>query len=304
LETIERDYGSRGVQFFYIYKALAHPENSGYIQPFTLDERLMHVKEANRTLGSRIPWICDSMQNEIKHALGDAPNSEFILDPEGRVVRKRGWSNPSQVRKDLEELIGPVDNPTRVADLDLKMQPPPKVAARGVVERVERPQNLQAIWVEPEVKEKGKPFYAKLRAEAEPNLIRSGSGKLYLGLHLDPLYHVHWNNLTKPIKVRLTAPDGTELSSTTLDGPKVDEPADIDPREFLIDVTSWPVDTPIKVTVDYFACNDEQGWCLAIQQKYELIRIKDPDAGWIQRNAGRGQGRAGQPSDPQRRPMD
>lgn len=283
------------MQFFYIYKALAHPENSGYVQPFTLDERLLHVKEAERTLGSRIPWICDSMQNDLKHALGDAPNSEFVLDREGRVVRKRGWSNPAELRKNLEAIVGPVDQPTTVADLNLKMEPPPKVAPRGVVEKVERPQNMQPIWVEPEVKEKGKPFYTKLRAEAEPGLVRSGTGKLYLGFHLDPLYHVHWNNLTKPIKVRLTAPDGTELSSATLEGPKVDVPADIDPREFLVDVTNWPIDTPIKVAVDYFACNDEQGWCLAIQQRYELIRIQDPDAGRVQRGGNRNQGQPRRP---------
>ena len=38
------------------------------------------------------------------------------------------------------------------------------------------------------------PFYAKLRAEAEPEVLEKGSGKLYLGFHLDPLYEVHWNN--------------------------------------------------------------------------------------------------------------
>jgi hypothetical protein len=288
------------VQFFYIYKALAHPENNGYVQPFTLDERLLHVKEAERTLGSRIRWLCDSMKNDLKHALGDAPNSEFVLDPDGRVIRKRGWSNPTALRKDLEELIGPVATPTTVADLNLKMEPPPKAAASGVVERVDRPQNMQPIWVEPLIVEKGKPFYTKLRAEAEPTLTRSGSGKLYLGFHLDPLYHVHWNNLTKPIKVRLTAPDGTEVSSTTLEGPKPDVAADIDPREFLVDVTNWPIDTPIKVVVDYFACNDEQGWCLAIQQRYDLIRIQDPDAGRVQRG-GRNQIQPGRRRDSQPR---
>jgi hypothetical protein len=35
LEAIERDYSDRGVKFYYIYKALAHPENNGYVTPFT-----------------------------------------------------------------------------------------------------------------------------------------------------------------------------------------------------------------------------------------------------------------------------
>ena len=89
METIYRDYAPQGVNFYYIYKTLAHPELDGYIEPFTLEERLMHVKEAQRTLGSEITWISDSMSNDLKHALGDSPNSEFVVDPAGKIVRLR-----------------------------------------------------------------------------------------------------------------------------------------------------------------------------------------------------------------------
>ena len=87
METIERDYTPKGVQFYYLYKQLAHPELDSYIDPFTLEERLMHVRQAEVQLGSRIPWIADAMTNELKHALGDMPNSEFIIDPGGRVAQ-------------------------------------------------------------------------------------------------------------------------------------------------------------------------------------------------------------------------
>ena len=105
METVRVDYEPKGVKFFYVYKALAHPENNGYVQPFTLEERLLHVKEAQRTLGSEITWIADNMDNDLKHNLGNAPNSEFIIDPEGRIVHKRSWSKPDQVRVvgDFEE---------------------------------------------------------------------------------------------------------------------------------------------------------------------------------------------------------
>ena len=73
METIERDYTPEGVQFYYLYKQLAHPELDHYVDPFTLEERLMHVSQAERQLGSRIPWIADAMTNELKHALGDMP---------------------------------------------------------------------------------------------------------------------------------------------------------------------------------------------------------------------------------------
>jgi len=42
-------------------------------------------------------------------------------------------------------------------------------------------------------------YYAKLRAEADEPLLETGSGTMYLGFHLDPLYHVHWNNLAEPL---------------------------------------------------------------------------------------------------------
>ena len=108
METIERDYAAKGVKFYYIYKALAHPETNGYVTPFNLKERLMHVAEAKRTLGSRFSWICDSMDNDLKHALGDRPNSEFVVDPKGEIVVSRSWSSPNELREDLANLVGEV----------------------------------------------------------------------------------------------------------------------------------------------------------------------------------------------------
>ena len=63
LETVYRDYSAEGVKFYYLYKALAHPGLNGYIRPHTLEERLLHIEEAKRTLGSEIPWLADSMEN-------------------------------------------------------------------------------------------------------------------------------------------------------------------------------------------------------------------------------------------------
>ena len=70
------------------------------------------MKEARRTLGSGFTWICDAIDNPIKHALGNAPNSEFVVDGRGRLVRKRAWSDAAALRADLEELVGKVENPT------------------------------------------------------------------------------------------------------------------------------------------------------------------------------------------------
>lgn len=279
METVYRDYAPKGVQFYYIYKTLAHPELDGYVQPFTLEERLMHVKEAERTLGSEIPWISDTMDNDLKHALGDSPNSEFVIDPDGNFVVTRTWSSPEQLRRDLETLIGPVENPTQVSDLNMKFEPPPEIAASGVVPRVEVPGRMQALKVEP--KESFQPFYMKLRAEADDALLVNGEGTLYVGFHVDPLYHVHWNNLVAPVKYEVTAPEGTTVSPAQGEGPKVEEASDVDPREFLLSVqTSGISQDPLHLAVHYYACNDEEGWCIPVSQEYDVYLEADRDGGW------------------------
>lgn len=244
----------------------------------------MHVHEAQRTLGSDIPWLCDTMENDLKHALGDAPNSEFIIAPDGKVARKRSWSEPEQLRKDLEELVGPVGKPTTIADLNRKTLPPPRPAASGIVPSLPRSRELRALRIEPAIREESQPFYAKLRAEASQELLRTGKGRLYIGFHLDPLYHVHWNNLVAPIHVEIQTGRSAKATPAEWDGPAVKEPSDIDPREFFteIEFDRQQAREPLKLTVRYFACNDEQGWCKSIRQQYTIHLEEDPDAGWIQ----------------------
>ena len=93
LETVERDYSSKGVDFYYIYKPLAHPEFNNYVSPVTIEERLMHVEEAKRRLGSSITWLADTMDNVFHEAMGRTPNSELVIDPEGVIVARRRRSS-------------------------------------------------------------------------------------------------------------------------------------------------------------------------------------------------------------------
>ena len=283
-----RDYSPKGVRFYFIYKTLAHPEAGGYVQPFTIEERLMHIQEARRRLGSGIPWLCDTMDNATKHRLGDAPNSEFLVGPDGKIVRRRLWSDPDALRKDLERLVAPVARPTSAADLNLPRIVPSRDVARGVVKRVSRSPDMQPLEVVPE-DDGGEPYYAKLRAEAGRDLLRNGSGRLYLGFHMDPLYAVHWNNLSRPVHVEIVpADDSTEVSPSVLDGPKVSVASDADPREFLVAVTMRRRGTgSLRVRVTYLACDDDQTWCKAIQQEYTVKLTVDRDGGRVM-NRGSG----------------
>ncbi len=280
MEPTVRDYQEKGVRFIYVYKTLAHPDWNNYIAPFSIEERLMHIAEAKRTLGTKAEWLCDTMDNELAQALGSAPNSEFIIDPDGVIVRAHGWSNPYRLRRELEELIGPVENPTRLEDLNMPEPEPLAAAPEGVLDPIERPEFMQAIGTTPLVGEDNQPFYVKLRAEVTRDVLGSGAGKLYLGFLLDPLYHVHWNNDVAPIHVEVSAPEGVAVSPASMDAPEVDAASDADPREFLVDVEGWAEDAELTVSVFYFACNDAEGWCRPVRQEYTLARRPARGAGF------------------------
>jgi demethylmenaquinone methyltransferase/2-methoxy-6-polyprenyl-1,4-benzoquinol methylase len=49
--------------------------------------------------------------------------------------------------------------------------------------------------MEPIPGKNGAPFYAKLRSEGDDRLLKTGSGALYLGFHLDPLYRGYLMNV-------------------------------------------------------------------------------------------------------------
>ena len=287
VETVERDYTPKGVQFYYLYKQLAHPELSNYVDPFTLEERLMHVAQAEVQLGSRIPWLADAMTNELKHALGDMPNSEFIIDPDGRVVARRAWSNVTALRQDLERLVGPVENPTRVSDLDLVTAPPVPTVAKGIVPRVELPGRMSTLKIEPMLEENDYPFYTKLRADVDQDFLRTGDGTLYLGFLIDPLYHMHWNNEAPPLEYEVTTPDGVQVTPAAAAFPVVEEPADADPREFLVDIHADDRTTPLDLRVTYYACDDANTFCVPVTQRYAVHLQVDADAGRVF-GAGRG----------------
>ena len=267
------------MRFYFIYKHLQHPEYDDYVQPVSLKERLAHVAEAKRRLKTGFQWIVDPMDNRLKHALGNRPNAELVIDPKGRIVRKRSWSDPAQLRKDLTEFVGAVKNPTTRADLNYRRIPVKPAAARGVVKRIDRRgMKLRAVHAVANQESTKHPFYVKLRAEADRNAFYRGKGKLYLGFHLDPIYKVHWNHLTKPLRIEIRSTDGTTVTPAKAVAKQVKSESDIDPREFLVDVNGRR-GSSFEVTVWYYACNDDAGWCKAVKQQWRVQLKADPDSG-------------------------
>ena len=279
VEAVHRDYASKGVKFYYVYRALAHPENNGIVKPFSLKERLMHIVEARQRLKTQVPWLADNMNNDFKRAIGNTNNSEFVLDPEGRIVHMQMWSNGDRLRAALEEHVGPVEKPTTVADLGIpsfRMRPNTRGA---VLPRIEVPGIMAPLKIEP--KQNGQPFYVKLRAEAEQSVLEKGSGKIYLGFHIDPIHNTHWNNLADPLHFEIKAPSPAKVLPGSGDGPKLQVESDSNPREFLVSLENADPDALLSLTVRYFACSDDPAWCKPVEQEYSIHLARDEFGGAV-----------------------
>jgi hypothetical protein len=248
------------------------------VAPHTLQERLQHIAEFRSITGSEIPWICDSMDNMFANAFGGAPNGEFVIDPEGLVLRQRFWSNPVTLRRDLSEFVGAVVSPTAPGDALPAFELPRREIASGVVPRIELPGNLQPLITIPGEDEF--PAYAKLRVEAGPELLgEDRKGQMYLGVYLDPVYRVHWNNRAGNVVVQLHLPEGMQASQTRLQGPDVSEDADIDPRMFLIELDRAQANEPLRITLGYTVCDDAETFCHSIAQEYTVEFRTDRELG-------------------------
>ena len=119
------------------------------MEPFSIQERFAHVSEARGRFGTRVPWLTDPMSNEASQALGGLPNAGYLFDGEGRVIYASPWAHAQGMRAKLAELVGPVENPTTVASLDLPEIFPRSDPAQGVVPRVKLNELLAPIKIEP-----------------------------------------------------------------------------------------------------------------------------------------------------------
>ena len=88
---------------------------------------------------------------------------------------RRGLGTEADKTYWLRKAGDKVEKPTRIEDLDLRFEPPPDKVATGIVPRVEVPGPMRALKIEPQLDDAKHPFYVKLRAEAQPELLRDGT---------------------------------------------------------------------------------------------------------------------------------
>ncbi|MCJ8288434.1 MAG: hypothetical protein HRT58_00265 [Crocinitomicaceae bacterium] len=276
-EAVYLDYKDK-VNFYFLYKILAHPENRGYIQAITIKERLAHTVEAKETLKTTVPWLADPMTNEVSSAFGLTPNSEFLFDSTGQILYMKAWSDANELRKALTEAVGPSLKTTSAGDLNLPKLNFTNTGKNNLVTRISVEENLIPITVLPI---DSTTHYVKLRAEVTHTLMEEGSGKIYLGFHLDPIHKVHWNNLVDPLAYTITVPDGITIEEAKMSAPKVEQIEDTEPREFFIEVKNWEKNSSLPIEVVYYACDEENQWCKLVVQNYILTLESDKYAGGV-----------------------
>ena len=176
VEAVAQDYRKKGVGFYYVYQTLAHPENHGYVNAFKIEERFMQIEHAERTLGTKISWVADTLQNDVKTFFAGTPNSMFVLDREGKIVFREPWSDGDQLRDALANLKGPAANPTDAADLKFPYIRPVNMRFEGVVARIRVDEPLNPVKFTPGASAEN--YYAKLKPEVSRALLSSGSGKI------------------------------------------------------------------------------------------------------------------------------
>ena len=299
VEAVARDYAKDDTtRFIYLYKTLAHPENNGYIQAFTLQERLAQATAANGRLKNAIPFFVDGMDNSALKALGNSPNSQVIVDSSGNILHSKGWSDGTALRKAMIAIAGPTETTTRVGELGLPSFKGVSRPEGNVVPRVRPTEALTALRLEPA--KSSEPHFVKLRAEVGRAALSNSNqqpSQLYLGFHLDPVHEVHWNNLVDPIAWSVSAPEGVTVHTTSGSGPQVKAATDTDPREFLLTIKDWQDQGPLTVNVTYYACSnggedDAKAFCRKVKQTYTVHRERDRTAGMVQ-SRGRGIGGRG-----------
>ncbi|CAA6677261.1 MULTISPECIES: peroxiredoxin [unclassified Lentimonas] len=267
VEAAAADYTPKGVQFFFVYKSLRHPEHSGYLQPQNMPERLLQMEAAKQKLETTVPWIVDTMDNEMREALGIGANSVYLISPDGEVVYASSRLKAESLRSALVKHVGAIKQVTSADDLNLpRISRPSRIVNEDNDLQVKRPDGLTILKITPEKPEET--YYVKLRVEAEKELLETGTGRLFLGFYPDPIHEAHWNNLTEPMQYTLTLPNGVEATPAKDQAVKGPGDTDTQPRQFWVSVKAdKPIDS-IQLKLDYFACTDSL--CLALTQSYTI----------------------------------
>jgi predicted outer membrane repeat protein len=281
IEALAVDFKPLNVNFCYLYRALLHPENNGYLQPYNLNERAKHVQTAKSLLSTKTDWLFDTMDNQALKALQHSSESTvFIYSAEGAELYSGRLENHNPLRKILEEIAGTAASKTSPQRFKTPRIKAKHITAPDLLDRVHF--NPETEPFSPLVIEPQKPqasFPVKLRAEADDDLLATGNGRLYLGFHVDPLYAMQWDNSSDPLTYVIKSPAGLAAPSTDQAPEIKKKPYDNEPREFVLTARQLDLSKPLQLRVDFTIYSPLQEKSIAVTQYYAIQLERDPYGG-------------------------
>lgn len=267
IECISEDYSSKGVQFFYVYKNLRHPELDGYVEAQNISERMLMVDNIKKILGGKVSWLIDDMNDNISQTLLSGSRSVYLISPKGEI--STAWAKPEEnsIRETLAQLVGTPKKTTTPDKLNLpessRVQRRPNIDSENTIERGDG-----LIIVKTTPKNPEDTYYVKLRVEADEQLLSTGSGRLALGFFPDPIHDAHWNNLAEPMEYVITAPKGIKLSPAKAKAKKGQGDSDEQPRQFWVDIKGASPKDKLEITYHYYGCTSDM--CEALTHSYTI----------------------------------
>jgi hypothetical protein len=245
------------------------------MQAQNMSERLLQLAEARKKLGTQAPWIADTIDDSIRIGLRSGSNSIYLIDLGGEIIWAADKMDADGLRVALTKAVGPVAHPTSINDLGLpKLEKQPHALNADSELGVARPEGMIILDITPAKPEET--YYVKLRAEATPELLATGTGRLFLGFYPDPIHDAHWNNLTTPMKYVLTLPKGVSAKPTEAIAKRGPGDSDTEPRQFWVDIKSGKTPGDIQLALHYFGCTPDL--CMALTHEY-TIHFKAEDRG-------------------------
>ena len=264
-------YRSQPVKFYYLYAYLLEPENNRYIKAFNLNERLAQMEKAQAVFKTTYPWVCDGMDNRFAQAVNRKKNNLFIFNDQSEVLFAGNISTFRKFRKALIRWVGkPQGGVYRRVSTQLSPNGKirPKYVSRANCSASEGFKPLQLI-----PGKSKKPYFVKLRVEANEELQTTKNGKLLFSFRLDPLYHVKWNNFAETVRYAIKVPKWCAISPSQNQAKRIKVTVDADPRDFVLDVRNWSEKQDLLITVKYAVLKTNPNRTIRLKQHY-IIRKK------------------------------
>ena len=97
------------VLFIVLYQREAHAGESRFVdieQPESFDARKELASKSCEELNIATLVVIDDMDNTVRKAYGELPNSAYMIQKGGGIFYKEAWARPDEWGPHLEKLVG------------------------------------------------------------------------------------------------------------------------------------------------------------------------------------------------------